>query len=111
MELSVKDANSAKVVALSGELRSEDGPELNDVVHPLISEPGARVIVDLSKLKWVDSGGLGLLISLNTHAKLSKSRVILVNPTKFVAGVLEVTQLDKWFEMADDVDVAQKVLA
>lgn len=89
------------MVRFTGELRAECATAISEQLHPLVSESGAMLVVDLSKLTWIDSGGLSHLINLVTHARLAGSRVILVQPAKYVAGVLEVTQLDKWFEIAD----------
>ena len=99
------------LVRCAGELRSEHGPLLLDQVQSLVAEPGAVVIIDLSQLRWLDSSGLGHLISLGTRARLSEARLILVGPTPFVAGVLEMTQLDRWFEIVPDLDEARQRLA
>ena len=99
------------VVRLLGELRGNDGPAIQEELHSMIGEPGSATVVDLSGMGWVDSAGLGHLISLATHARLSKSRLLLVGPTPFVAGVLEVTNLDDWFEIVDTVEAADKALA
>jgi len=96
------------VARLAGELRAESGAAIGEELHPLVAENGRRLILDLSDLDWVDSGGLSHLISLVTHSRLAGARVILVHPGRYVAGVLEVTQLDQWFEIADSIDAAMQ---
>jgi hypothetical protein len=42
---------------------------------------------------------------------MREGRVILVGPSAFVRGVMEVTQLDQWFEVCDDLDKAARRFA
>jgi anti-sigma B factor antagonist len=110
LQISIEPRPGYQLVRLSGELRAEQEQRITEELHPLIAESGAAMVLDLSQVGWVDSGGLSLLINLVTHSRLSQSRVILVNPGKFVAGVLEVTQLDKWFNIADNIEEAENKL-
>ena len=58
----------------------------------------------------IDSSGLAALISVVTHARLSRARVVLLAPSPFVAGVFGVTNLDRWFEICADLDEAARLL-
>lgn len=106
LKISIDKSRDFPVATLGGELRVESGTVISEELHPMVADSGAVLVLDLSGITWVDSGGLSQLISLVTHARLAGSRVILVQPAKYVAGVLEVTQLDQWFEIADDVESA-----
>ncbi len=107
MEIEIEGISSGNhLVRCAGEFRADDGVSMHDELHPLIAEAGTGLVVDLSGVSWIDSGGLSHLISLVTHSRLSKSRVVLAAPSPFVAGVLEVTGLDSWFEVAEDADSA-----
>ncbi len=100
------------LVRCSGELRADDGALMVEQLQPLIAEHEnvAPVVIELSEVTWMDSGGLSHLISLVTRARLAKSRVVLLSPSPFVSGVLEVTGLDCWFEIAKDLAEARKRL-
>ena len=111
MEIDVQSGDDGCwLIRLRGDLRSEAGPAIEQELHPLLGERGAALVVDLSEMPSVDSGGLSHLISLATHARLSQSRVILVNPTPFVAGVFNMTKLDTWFDLAEDAAEARRRL-
>lgn len=111
MEIDIKrNEDGLVVVSLVGELSSHAEDSIREQLHPLISERDAKVILDLSSVKTVDSSGLSHLISLVTHARMTNSQVVLSGPTSFVRGVLEVTQLDRWFELADSVEAAHQLL-
>ena len=105
-----QQAAGLHVVRFSGELSGHDNQTIQKSLHPLIAPRDTAMIVDLAQLTAIDSGGLSQLISLTTHARLSHSRVILVGPTPFVAGILKMTKLDGWFDMADDIADAKRRL-
>ena len=109
IEIEHQDAGY-KLVRLIGELRREATAKIEDELHPLIAPKGTALIINLSELETVDSSGLSQLVGLATHARLSESKVVLFGATPFVAGVFEVTRLDKWFDMAADLTDAENRL-
>lgn len=107
MEINIKDpVGGVSVVGLNGELGSHAEDSIREQLHPVVGEKNAKVIIDLSNVRTIDSSGLGHLISLVTHARMADARVVLCGASSFVRGVLDVTQLDQWFEMADSVEEA-----
>ncbi|NOX57657.1 MAG: STAS domain-containing protein [Planctomycetes bacterium] len=106
-----KQDDGVSVIAMSGELGSHSEDAIRDQLHPIVGERSAKVIVDMTHVKTIDSSGLSHLIGLVTHARMANSRVVLSGPSSFVRGVLEVTQLDRWFELADSVEQAGKLFA
>lgn len=110
MELNIEKSGPFAVARLSGEWRSSDAHDHSEALHALVAEPGSKVALDLSQLKMLDSTALSVLINLVTRARLSRSRVAMVAPSPFVAGVFEVTRLDRWFEVCPDTGAAAKLL-
>lgn len=111
MKLSIDRSGPIPVAVLEGEWRPTREENIELQLHPLVAEAGARLIIDLSRLDMIGSSGLSALISVVTHARLARSRVILVAPSPFVAGVLETTNLDTWFEICADREAATRVLS
>ncbi len=101
-----KRSGGVSVIGLNGELGSHSEDSIREQLHPIVGEKSAKVVIDMANVRTIDSSGLGHLISLVTHARMTESRVVLCGASSFVRGVLDVTQLDQWFEMADDVDEA-----
>lgn len=110
MKLTIDKSGAFPVATMVGEWRATDGDDFCDELHPLAAQAGAKLAIDLSGLEMVDSSGLSTLISVVTHARLCNARVVLVAPSGFVAGVLEVTNLDSWFEVCEDLDHAARLL-
>ncbi len=107
MEINIeKRSGGVSVIGLFGELGSHAEDSIREQLHPIVGDKSAKVVIDLSNVRTIDSSGLGHLISLVTHARMTETRVVLCGASSFVRGVLDVTQLDRWFEMANDVDEA-----
>lgn len=111
-DIALENRGAFKVVRLSGELTSADAPRLDRTVGEWAVGEGARLAVDLSGLKMMDSAGLSELIHLVTRSRLTDGRVVLVAPSPFVAGILSVTRLDGWFEIIPTLsDAGREFLA
>ncbi len=66
------------------------------------------VLVDLSGVEFVDSAGVGVLVGLFKHARLHGGRARFCGLTSGVRSVLELIQLDRIFEIVDDVATAKR---
>ena len=107
MDISIDTSGPFAVVRPRGDLTLEAAEQLSDELdNPELSAPRTKVAVVLNEVTAIDSAGLGALISLVTRSRLREGRVIIVGPNKFVRGVMEVTQLDHWFEICDELEQA-----
>ena len=64
------------------------------------------VVVDLSGVEFLDSAGVGVLVGLFKNSRLHGGRARFCGLTPGVRSVLELIQLDKIFEIYDDVETA-----
>jgi anti-sigma B factor antagonist len=110
LDIQIDRTRSFPVAKLSGALSGLDADQLGDALgeHPYGN--GARLALDLSELRSIDSNGLAALIAVVTRSRLTNGRVVLVAPSPFVAGVLSVTRLDGWFDVCSDLAAAEKLL-
>ncbi|MBI3461891.1 MAG: STAS domain-containing protein [Planctomycetes bacterium] len=100
MGLTVTRESGYVLAKTSGAIDESAGDVFRKELHPVLAERGACVIVDLSGSAFVNSAGLGHLVALVAHANTKSSRVVLCAPTPHVAGVLAVTKLDTFLEVA-----------
>jgi len=70
----------------------EETSELRDQVKGLISE-GGRIVLNLGEVNYIDSGGLGTLVSLYTSARGGGGAIKLARLTRRVGDLLQVTKL------------------
>jgi anti-sigma B factor antagonist len=111
MQIEVDRQGAFAVARLSGESSMSDGETLAETLNDLVAGGKAKVAIDLSGLKLIDSTGLSVLMNVVARSRLSGGRVLLVAPSTFVGGVLRVTRLDRWFEICADMSDAARRLA
>jgi anti-anti-sigma factor len=71
-----------------------------------LSGDAPDVVVDLSSVEFVDSAGVGVLVGLFKNSRLRGGRARFCGLTPGVRSVLEIIQLDRIFEIYDDVETA-----
>jgi anti-sigma B factor antagonist len=82
------------------ELGAANANSFRDQVRAAMTEAQKIVEIDLSQTMFVDSCGLGALISLHKTACSRSGLVRLVNPTPPVQQILELTRMHRIFEIA-----------
>lgn len=83
-------------------------PALKGVVVDLANQGHFHVTIDLSRIDFVDSSGLGALI--NAHKTLeAKGRLVLCAVPAKVLALLKLTRLDRVFRIADDAASARSL--
>lgn len=83
-----------------------DATLLHEKLHEHIDKGVKKVIIDLSKVDWVNSTGLGILISALTTMKNNGGELKLANVTEKIQSLLTITKLVTVFESHDSVDKA-----
>ena len=72
----------------------------------VLAEDGRNVYVDMAKINYMDSTGIGELVGYLGRFKEAKRRLILINPADRVRRLLQVAQLDDLFPTFDSLDSA-----
>lgn len=96
MELKVtkRTNDGIPVIDLSGRLVFGDETKiLRQVVKEVIEQDHANVVLNMSDLAYVDSGGIGTLVGLYTSARAAGGDLKLACPNSRVQHVLEITRL------------------
>lgn len=81
------------VLGLAGEIDMLTVSQLSTAVNELLTDPPARIILDLSGVTFCDSQGLGTLVVLSRKASHARSLLILTNVGDFLHRVLDITGL------------------
>lgn len=107
MQIKEQRHGDVAVIALKGKLMG--GPEtiaVHDKVKELTENKVGKVVIDLGKVKWMNSSGLGMLIGSMTTLKNSGGELRLANVTEKVQSLFMITKLVTIFETHDDVETA-----
>jgi len=106
MTLTVTHHAGYVLARTSGPLDERARDEFREQLHPLVAQRGTRLILDLADSLRINSPGIGNLVALVADANTNDSRVIFCCPSTFIAGVLAVTKLDTYFEVAPSLEDA-----
>jgi len=99
LKLEVQTTEDATVVRVSGNLTRPDAGTFKDQVKALIPQ-GGRLVLDLSDVIYMDSSGLGGVVSVYVSTKKAGCELKLINLNKRVRELLGVTNLLSVFETA-----------
>jgi anti-sigma B factor antagonist len=82
-------------VVLTGELDLDSAPSLLTAVVDELGTGATDVVVDLTRLDFIDSSGLGTLVGCWRRAKNAGATLTVANPNEDIRMTLELTGLDK----------------
>ena len=106
LRMSTRTLDGVLVVDCAGRIVfGEESAILRDTVRKLILENN-RVVLNLSGVNYIDSGGLGTLVSLYTTAQNAGGAIKLANLTQRVGDLLQVTKLVTVFSVYDSEEAA-----
>ncbi|MBN2226342.1 MAG: STAS domain-containing protein [candidate division Zixibacteria bacterium] len=83
-----------------------DATILHEKLHECIEKGQKKVIIDLARVEWMNSTGLGILISGLTTLRNNGGELKLANVTDKIQSLLTITKLVTVFEAFDSVDEA-----
>ena len=107
MTIKEKIHGDVVVLSLRGNLMGEpDTTDVRDKIYGLLQDGFVKIVLDLGKVKWVNSTGLGTLISAMTSVKTKNGELRLANVTEKVESLFVITQLIKVFKTYETVDRA-----
>jgi anti-sigma B factor antagonist len=107
MRLKTKELNDVVVIEVKGNMMGgPDSQKFRDLLHKLIDEGKNKVVVDLKNVKFINSAGLGTLISGLTTMRNAGGDLKIANPTEKIESLLMITRLIKVFESYSSVDEA-----
>lgn len=107
MNFNVDERYNAVVITLKGNVMGgPDGAKLHDTLHDLKEQGKKNVIIDLSKTKFMNSSGLGMLISGMTTMRNSGGDLRLANVADRIQSLLVITKLITVFKHYDSVEDA-----
>jgi len=108
LRMSTRSMEGVLVVDCSGRVVfGEESAGLRDTVKKLLAQ-SPKVVLNLREVNYIDSGGLGTLVSLYTTARNAGGAVKLASLSRRVGDLLQLTKLVTIFEVFDDEEAAAK---
>lgn len=109
MKFNVSERYNCVVIEFKGNVMGgPDAVKLNEKLHELIEEDRTNVVADLSKVKFMNSSGLGMLIGGLTTMRKADGDLRIANATDKIESLLVVTKLITVFKHFKSLEEAVK---
>jgi anti-sigma B factor antagonist len=109
MKLTSREEKGVVVLEPKGKIMGgPDATLLHDQLHEFIEQDKKRVVIDLAKVEWMNSTGLGILISGLTTLRNNGGELKLAMVTEKIESLLTITKLITVFDTYDSVEEALK---
>jgi len=108
MEVTTREVENVNVLDIDGEIDLYNAPTLKDIIKKHIEEQKYNIIINLEKVSYIDSSGIGALISSLSNLKKYQGGLKIINVTGSVKKVFELTKLTSFFEIFDHEEEAVK---
>lgn len=94
--------DSVFVLTLKGDLIGENkGPELMELANEQVNNNIKLCAIDISEVRFINSSGIGVLITLLTKFRNADGEVVLINPSDQVKKLLIITKLNAIFTIVN----------
>jgi anti-sigma B factor antagonist len=106
LDITVREQDGTAVVAVSGEIDVYTSPILQERLVEVLRDGSSSIVLDLSDVTFLDSTGLGVLITGLKRCRSAGGDLVLVTAQANVLKVLEITGLNDVFKVHDTVEDA-----
>ncbi len=112
MQTSSRQIGDVAIVDVSGRVTLGEGNViLREVVRGLLEKGNDKILLNLRDVGYVDSSGLGELVKTYTTARNQGGRLMLLNPSKRVSDLLQMTRLASVFDIENNEAIAIQSLS
>jgi anti-sigma B factor antagonist len=109
MKASTRQVDGVTIVDLSGRITLGEGSVvLRDTIRENIGQGHKKILLNLGDVTYIDSSGIGELVSAFTTVRNQGGELKLLNLTKKVHDLLQITKLYTVFDIKDDEATAIK---
>jgi anti-sigma B factor antagonist len=103
MKFKTRQVDGVTILDLSGRITLGEGSvTIRDAVRDVLAKGSKNIVLNLAEVSYIDSSGLGELVSAYTSVKNSGGELKLLNLTAKVQDLLQITKLYTVFDVKDD---------
>jgi anti-sigma B factor antagonist len=105
MKLNLEKINGCSVLFIQEErIDAHNSGELKEYIQHLIEQGENTIVVQLEHVRFIDSSGLGALLSGYKHTAAKSGKLALSNVQPQVLSMFELTRLNRVFEIYSDLN-------
>ncbi len=103
MKFKTRQVDGVTVLDLNGRITLGEGSvTIRDAVRDVLAKGSNKILLNLGGVDYIDSSGIGELVSAYTTVKNAGGELKLLNLTKKVHDLLQITKLYTVFDVSDD---------
>jgi len=107
LKITQREVDNAVILDLNGKLTGgPDADTFREVFKSLIDQDKKNIIVNLEKVSWINSTGLGILISGYTSVRRGGGDLVIMHASDRIESILYVTKLNLLFKAYESEDEA-----
>ena len=99
MEITERRVNDVQILELSGRFDISTADSVLQRINAMTEKPPARIVVNMTNVKFVDSTGLSTLVQGTKQSQMQEGDLYLCGLQQPVRIIFELTRLDKYFEI------------
>jgi len=101
MEIKARHLGRWKVLDIAGHIKGGDAGRFRSEVHKALAEQNFHLAANLKDVSFIDSSGVGTLITCHQDLKAAGGQLILLNLSDDIYDLFEMTSIDRLFEILD----------
>ncbi len=110
MEIEHRSEGNTEILSCKGRMDAHVSDRLKATVQELLEGGCDRLVLDLEGLEFLDSSGLGALVSCLRRVKERKGQIRLSGLRPEVRSIFDITRVSRLFHICSDVEEAVKSL-
>ena len=109
MTITIREVSHVTIVDITGRITlGDETGQLRDTIRQLLADGKKKIVLNLAQVDYIDSSGVGELVSSFTTVRNAGGELKLLSLTKKVRDILQVTKLYTVFDIKDDEFTAIK---
>lgn len=107
MDYKIESKDNINIITMEGSLLADvQSRDILQKVTDFIQDDQVNFIIEMSELKFINSSGLGMLLTCLTKARKAGGEVVLANIPEQVSNLLVITKLNSIFNTAESLEDA-----
>jgi anti-sigma B factor antagonist len=102
MDINIQTIEDVTLAVVAGDIDASTALSVTETIRPLV-EPGSKILLDMTKVPYMSSAGLRMLLSLYRETTAKKSKVVLVGLTEDIKETMSVTGCLEFFPTSETI--------
>ncbi len=110
MSFELEDFNegAVTVIHIPERLTSDTSDELKKILKEQVEKKVIKIVIDLAKTRYMDSSGLGAIVSKIASTRANNGDIRLASPQQYIIELLELTHINQIIKVFNSVEDAVK---